>query len=286
MSSTPSTSTPQPDKPKMHWDSILTSTPVVLTVVATLLAGLSSSEMSRAQYHRALAAQHQSKVGDQWNFFQAKRIRGTTLETKMELLRAQYGSFAMTPQTIAEASKRLPNHFGRAARDVERLRQALSTAKLDDSAAKPLQAEADMLLHAARENAETAKANKLQLDTALERQELVKAFPYLLTAEFPAVPKSSDGDANVQEALQAIRARETETETADLMSRIKEDQVRRALDAAEAEDPALDAKTKPIEKELDELGRLLEAEGEVAHAFPPGAGNPTDGMPPAVTHVT
>ena len=62
--------------PEGKWGKVLGMTPVVMTVVATLLAGLSSSEMTRAQYTRALAAQQQSKAGDQWAFFQAKRLRG------------------------------------------------------------------------------------------------------------------------------------------------------------------------------------------------------------------
>jgi hypothetical protein len=45
------------------------------------LAGLANSEMTQAQYRRSMAAQFQSKTSDQWNFFQAKRIRRTTLET-------------------------------------------------------------------------------------------------------------------------------------------------------------------------------------------------------------
>ena len=80
--------TPNDDKPKSKFDTLLTSTPVMLTVVATLLAGLSSSEMTQAQYHRALAAQNQSKAGDQWNFFQAKRIRGTNMDTTSDVIAA------------------------------------------------------------------------------------------------------------------------------------------------------------------------------------------------------
>src|ERR1700730_8150635 len=68
------------ETPKSLWESVFTITPVVLTVLATILAGLSNSEMTQAQYHRSLAAQYQSKVGDQWAFFQAKRIRGSGLE--------------------------------------------------------------------------------------------------------------------------------------------------------------------------------------------------------------
>lgn len=62
--------------PDGKWGKVLGMTPVVMTVVATLLAGLSTSEMTKAQYVRALAAQQQSKSGDQWAFFQAKRLRG------------------------------------------------------------------------------------------------------------------------------------------------------------------------------------------------------------------
>ena len=51
-----------------RWGKTLGITPVVMTVIATMLAGLASSEMTRAQYDRSLAAQRQSKAGDQWNF--------------------------------------------------------------------------------------------------------------------------------------------------------------------------------------------------------------------------
>src|SRR5258708_24761918 len=70
------------------WGAVLTATPIALTALATAFAGLSSSEMTQAMYHRSLAAQHQSRAGDQWAFFQAKRIRGNGLEASGELLQA------------------------------------------------------------------------------------------------------------------------------------------------------------------------------------------------------
>ncbi|MGN6553848.1 MAG: DUF4337 family protein [Verrucomicrobiota bacterium] len=74
------------DVPPSKWGKILAATPVVMTVIATLLAGLASSEMTRAQYDRAFAAQLQSKAGDQWNFFQAKRLRGAIQHNALDIL--------------------------------------------------------------------------------------------------------------------------------------------------------------------------------------------------------
>ena len=73
--------------PQTPWGRILLATPVVMTVVATLLAGLASSEMTRAQYNRSLAAQQQAKAGDQWSFFQAKRLRGTMQLSTLDVLK-------------------------------------------------------------------------------------------------------------------------------------------------------------------------------------------------------
>ena len=74
------------DVPQTMWGKILSATPVVMTVVATLLAGLASSEMTHAQYSRALAAQQQSKTGDQWEFFQAKRLRSALQLSTLDVL--------------------------------------------------------------------------------------------------------------------------------------------------------------------------------------------------------
>ena len=76
------------DMPQTPWGKILTATPVIMTVIATLLAGLASSEMTRAQYDRALGAQLQSKAGDQWSYFQAKKLRSALQRNTLELLQA------------------------------------------------------------------------------------------------------------------------------------------------------------------------------------------------------
>ena len=90
------------DMPQTTWGRILVATPVVMTVVATLLAGLASSEMTRAQYNRSFAAQQQAKAGDQWSFFQAKRLRGTMQLSTLDLLK---GTASLRPLDEAGLKK-------------------------------------------------------------------------------------------------------------------------------------------------------------------------------------
>lgn len=96
------------DIPQTAFGKILSATPVVMAVIATMLAGLSSSEMTRAQYDRSLAAQQQSKAGDQWNFFQAKRLRGAMQRTTMDLLRASKPAGELDVPTITAAAAAKP----------------------------------------------------------------------------------------------------------------------------------------------------------------------------------
>src|SRR5512142_2857228 len=91
------------DMPQTAWGKILTATPVVMAVVATMLAGLASSEMTRAQYARSLAAQQQSKAGDQWSFFQAKRLRGAFHRNTIELLQTLSAVQPLAPATLKPA---------------------------------------------------------------------------------------------------------------------------------------------------------------------------------------
>ena len=76
------------DLPPSQWGKILVATPIVMTVIATMLAGLASSEMTRAQYDRASAAQLQSKAGDQWSYYQAKKLRSAVAHNTLDLLAA------------------------------------------------------------------------------------------------------------------------------------------------------------------------------------------------------
>lgn len=98
------------DVPPTKWGKVLTATPVIMTVVATALAGLASSEMTRAQYSRSLAAQQQSKAGDQWSFFQAKRLRSALQRNALDILQGTadvhpFSASDLDPQILAALTK-------------------------------------------------------------------------------------------------------------------------------------------------------------------------------------
>ena len=103
------------NKPKSLLEKVITSTPVVMAVIATILAGLSSGESNQSQYFRAMAAQHQSKAGDQWSYFQAKKTRSAMAGQE----RMRYLGFAkpMSEASIAALQNMLPGGGGEALKD-------------------------------------------------------------------------------------------------------------------------------------------------------------------------
>src|SRR6185369_2699139 len=94
--------------PHSTFGKILSATPVVMAVVSTMLAGLASSEMTRAQYDRSLGAQQQSKAGDQWSFFQAKRLRGAIQRNTADLLQTISEVHPLDPAELARRAEQLP----------------------------------------------------------------------------------------------------------------------------------------------------------------------------------
>src|SRR5262245_786855 len=117
-------------KKKSLFETILTATPIILTVVATFMVGQSTAEMTRAQYFRALASQNQSKVGDQWAFFQAKRIRGTSYEVSADLLGIVKDPVPVTVAEMLEVSDRLAKEAHEASK-ADAATQSAATAMID-----------------------------------------------------------------------------------------------------------------------------------------------------------
>ena len=199
-----------PEKPRTAWEKVITSTPIILTVVATILAGLSSGEMTRAQYHRALAAQNQSKVSDQWNFFQAKRIRGTNMEGTAALLRSVTGAGKLSPESLQAAAARLSEQIERADKEGEALAKAVDAA---GSAADALRPAAERF----RADAKAALPARVKLAQALGQTEARQPLTYLTSGTVPErVEYTPEQRKELDAALDRIdagRARRSTTST-------------------------------------------------------------------------
>lgn len=113
--------------PQTQWGKILTATPVIMTVIATMLAGLASSEMTRAQYDRALGAQLQSKAGDQWSFFQAKRVRAALQRNTVDLLQINGDLRPLDAAMLQSSAQMAPNDSADAVKCKNELSLALAS---------------------------------------------------------------------------------------------------------------------------------------------------------------
>ncbi len=89
--------------PPSKWGKVLGATPIVMTVIATMLAGLASSEMTKAQYDRSLAAQLQAKAGDQWGYAATKKTRGALARNSLDLLAATTEIQPLNPTILSGA---------------------------------------------------------------------------------------------------------------------------------------------------------------------------------------
>ena len=205
------------DMPQNQWGKMLAATPVVMAVIATLLAGLASSEMTRAQYDRALAAQQQSKVGDQWSFFQAKRLRGALQRNAFDLLQSTVELHPLTAAGFKAAVEQWP--------------------------AQPSESEA------AKVRAELLAV----LDSPVGQQ----ALTFLQRGEVPQAGTAPELDPNMKAALAAVENLTPESQITPLLAPMSLKTLDDALLAARDRAQAFDTTTKPINQTIDQIENLL-----------------------------
>jgi hypothetical protein len=232
----------------------LTSTPVVLTVLATILAGLSSSEMIRSQYFRSLAAQNQSKANDQWSLFQTKRIRGSAVEMTIDLLLSRAEGGKVDPEAIRQSADELVAELKRLKGELERLAihpEALTKFR-----------------SVVGEQLKEAEKWRERLMKMLASSELANDFRRLHDAQpTPLSLPRLDSDPLVREALEAVRARQTENETAPLMRRLDEHTLNQTIKTAEENIQAAEFANKPTSDRLTRLDHLLQEQAIVARYY-------------------
>lgn len=219
------------DLPHSTFGKILAATPVIMTVVATGLAGLSSSEMNRAQYDRSLAAQQQSKAGDQWSFFQAKRLRGAIQRNSFDML-----------QISGDAR---PLSF-------EELRTAAENLEVTKPATGP--AGATLKGEDRTAEIETTKAGLLRLVNSPENQQALR---FIQVGELPALPPSPPLDAKLKSAIEAVESSSPDAELVPLLAQIADQELDGALKRARDQAQAFDKATAPVNQTIDALEKLI-----------------------------
>lgn len=204
-------------EPKTTWDKVVLYTPVVVTVIATLLAGLSNSELNAAQYDRSWAAQLQSKVADQWNFFQTKKVRGTIMDDGADAAGGWAGWERFSKADAASTSAELEKTGSGAgyAEAAKKLRESLA---------------------------------------ATESQAAVEA---LERGSPPTAPAATEAAREIRDAISAIEALHPEAEIAALTAKVDPMKLDAAVAQAQQRAAAFDALTAPVTQGVERLRGLL-----------------------------
>lgn len=165
----------QANLPPTRFGKAMTAMPVVMTVIATLLAGLASSEMTKAQYQRAYGAQLQSKAGDQWAFFQAKRLRGEMQRNTLDILNASASAAAPLPAAESEQLAPAPEPAPAPSPEIAAALQAIeadeATEVINPLLVKLSFEQIENALRVARERAKAYDAITTPLRAKLEKTE-------------------------------------------------------------------------------------------------------------------
>ncbi len=241
------------DLPPNSWGKALGLTPVVMTVIATLLAGLASSEMTRAQYARTLAAQLQAKAGDQWNLYQAKRLRSALQQDTLDLLSGSSEAGAVDPNAYAAAAapaNAIASADGRRALALlqqyqevalppapvepdELVRaEALIGASAPEDQIEPLLSKLDEPVLAAALRAAEDRADAFARSVASREQALAVLAP-VSNSPSPAVPPALHRDLAALRLRYALRRYDTESRLNQGIALVYEVQVRKAAQSAE-----------------------------------------------------
>jgi hypothetical protein len=252
------TTTPQSPaaaEKKSLFDTIVISTPVLLTVVATFILGRSSSEMTQAQYQRSVAGQKQSKVADEWAFFQAKRIRGTTFEvTSVTLMALKADPF--TPNSLVDSAHAFLRETALTAKENPKLNDALKVIEKKEET----------------ELAQIKAALNPQDDKGILTPTSVKdAFAAL--DEYPKVKqqKSADPDDEqsklLAEIVKDVKAFKPETEIGLKALKLNIETIDRAVEKAKADAKMVNERGKYLDRVLEKFDALVDGQSSVARDY-------------------
>jgi len=271
MDATPAPAAPDAAKKKSFMELVLTMTPVALTVLGTILAGISSSEMTLAQYFRTLAAQNQSKAADQWQFFQVKRIRGTSLETTLDLMPVPAPPGPLDPDLLLAQAERLSaqvrhaNLVGQQARTA--LSQAEQVANLPEARRGPLLIQLASLVPAAAEGQDAVGNGVDQLRAELGKAETRAALTLVQQGQLPKVETRPLSDPAIKAAMDAISRHAAQDELTPLLLPFSIETVEQAIHAVELNYRDVEDSTRHVAAALRRLERLIQRQLLQVQAF-------------------
>lgn len=236
------------EKPKSLRERILTFLPIILTVLATILAGLSSGESTRSQYFRSLASQDQAKAADQWGYFQAKRARAVNSQNTLDLLNATSHPGTLSAPALRSASQQLVQSLASDAADSKRI------ATLDATLAQAL--------------------------VSPDWQSTVS----LLDGHLPAIIDQPIPSAQVQQVLTDVEKNQTESEMAPFLRQITNADIAEARRVADANLAAFDTAFEPVGTLLDKLHTVFTSESQLSTDLTrQPAGTASSAVQPAVS---
>jgi len=261
---------PAPEKKKL-FDTIVMSTPVLLTVIATFILGRSSSEMTQAQYQRALASQNQSKVGDQWAFFQAKRIRGEIYEHTVDVLVALKAD-PFTADSLLDAAEGLIREIHLT--EKEKLKKSDPVTRMQGQL-QALEKKADSELKQVKSALQPGKdgwqgkRTKLTPENVKSALDALEAFPESASESKEDTDQDIDADqaAKLKEILDDISKFKSEKEIAPKTLALNPETLEKAMEKAKAHAAAVSKRGKAIDRTLDEFDLLVEHQATLAREY-------------------
>lgn len=257
-----------PEAKKRWFETVVTSTPVLLTVIATFMVGQSSGEMTRAQYYRSVASQNQSKVADQWGFYQAKRIRGQILEGNADLLLAQNRS-VFSRASFLDAAQTLVKELRKAEKAMEPPTIDAKTSELKTAVVRELTGmtqEVKNLVAEAEDTLTRCKNTPKNVQAAVDALQATLWKP-AANAKVAGQPQES---AEIKEPIDAdqvvlitaiidgIKKRRPESEIAPKVLKLTDEALTQAIEAADRRADEVYQRGKSIEKGLEEFDLLVE----------------------------
>lgn len=243
--------------PPTKWGKILAATPVVMAVVATALAGLASSEMTKAQYERSMAAQLQSKAGDQWNFFQAKRLRAATQRNTLDLLAGTVDVGPLNAAMLRQSATQLPGQIELADAQIkEAMGRVAPPATVAATAPAAVQA-MQKYLAAAQQHKADADRVKVDILTALEGPDAPAALAAMAMGELADIGAEPAVDPTLKAAMDAIDSSKPESQVSPLVAQVKGKTIEEALRAAKDRAAAFDVAMSPTNQAIGRIETLL-----------------------------